>query len=77
MNHVIGEKLAVQMQDRLRVALILVEQLLKLPQQFRQIGAETSAPIADATVRLRKQSHEDVRAPQTVPARLRADEAPP
>src|SRR5262249_55135200 len=67
---VAGKELAVQSQDGLFLALVLVEQFLELAEQPGEVRAEAVAPEADAGVRPGEQSHEHVRATEAVPARL-------
>src|SRR5262249_51250647 len=70
LNDVVGEELAIESEHRLRLAGVLVEQLLELAEQLRQIGPQAFAPIADAGVGRSQQAHEHMRTTETVPARL-------
>src|SRR5262249_60573163 len=69
-DDVVGKELAIEGQHRFRVALVLLEKLLKLGQQLGQVGPNALAPVTDAGIRRGQEAHEDVRAANTIPARL-------
>ncbi len=67
-NHVVGKKFAVEKEQGFAVAFFLVKQFLELAEKLGKVGAKPIAPRADARVGNGKQSHENVRAAEAVPA---------
>ena len=65
---IIGEEFAIEHQEGFAVPFFLVKEFLKLVQKAIEIGAEKFAPGADARVGDSEEAHENMRAPDAVPA---------